>query len=76
MLKKIKESFWLGFVFAFSFVGFIQDWLGMDQYLEYVANHWVNIHWAFWIFLIACCIYRKNRIIKISKMVDGFKVIR
>lgn len=76
MLKKVKESFWLGFIYAFSFMGLVQGWLGKDEYLKLVSNYWLDTHWSIWFFLIVYCIYKSFKINQVSKVIDRLKVSR
>ena len=36
----------LGILLASSLSMFMQDWLGLEGYIEFCRNHWVNLHWA------------------------------
>ena len=55
-IKLVQRSFWLGFIFHSLLTLFIQDWMGLEYYSKYAAEHWMDIHWAVWlpgIFIVA-----------------------
>lgn len=43
-------AFRAGGIFAlFIYAGiymFIQDYLGLEEYIEFLRNHWINLHWG------------------------------
>lgn len=60
----IWGAFLAGLGTAFGIICLIQDWLGLEAYLHYVQNNWVNIHWAVWVPVISWNLYILYFIIK------------
>ena len=51
----IKRAYWYGF---FSYMGInmlIQDYLGLERYLVFARENWVDIHWAVGLSIAAIC---------------------
>lgn len=41
----LRRSFWYGMTFSIGFHMLVQDWLGLEEYIIFVREHWVNVHW-------------------------------
>jgi hypothetical protein len=42
----IRRAYWYGF---FSYMGFnmlIQDWMGLEGYIAFVRENWMDLHWV------------------------------
>jgi hypothetical protein len=56
----IRRSFWYGLGFGFGFDMLIQDWLGLEGYIEFVREHWREIHWMWGLMIAASCMFLYN----------------
>lgn len=45
------NSFLFGWLTAFCVMGFMQDYQGLESYIDYVRTHWVDITPWFWVTL-------------------------
>lgn len=54
-----RYGFWTGFFFNLFITTFHQDWIGYDEYLIFVNEHWTNIHWFVWVpfLMLGCYLY-------------------
>ncbi len=62
--KLMTLSFWSG-VLAFAGLHmFIQDWLGLERYIEHARMHWWDIHWMWGaaMFALAILFYYNKRV--------------
>ncbi len=41
----MRRSYWYGFFTYLGFNMFIQDYLGLEEFIAFVREHWVNVHW-------------------------------
>ena len=42
----LRRSWWYGFAFSTGYHMLIQDWLGLEGYIAFAREHWVDIHWS------------------------------
>lgn len=42
MGKKIRRSWWLGFMAAFACNSLVQDVMGQQGYIEHIRDHWAS----------------------------------
>lgn len=40
------NAFVMGMVYLWGMFMCVQDFYGMDHYIEYVRNNWVDMHWS------------------------------
>lgn len=45
ILKLMSASFWCGLIVHAGITMFIQDWLGLEQYIVFAREHWWDMHW-------------------------------
>jgi len=45
----MANQFFGGALFMVCLTGLIQDYMGLDRYLEYAADHWIQLPWGLWI---------------------------
>ena len=45
MRDKLSTSFWCGFLVHAGLTMAIQDWYGLEHYIQHVRSHWVDLHW-------------------------------
>ncbi len=45
ILKLMTLSFWCGWLSDSGLHMFIQDYLGLEGYIEFAREHWWHIHW-------------------------------
>lgn len=51
----IRRSYWYGF---FSYMGInmlIQDYLGLEGYIAFVRENWMNLHWVVGLVIAGAC---------------------
>jgi hypothetical protein len=46
------NSFWRGLVLCSALHGVLQDWLGLEGYIQFCRDHWVHMSWMWWVPLI------------------------
>lgn len=64
-MTNMEASFWRGF-FVHSFLScMLQDWYGLETYIQLLRIHWVNIYWWVWVPLLM--------LVAISEMVGRAK---
>jgi len=49
--------FILGCIVTLSIMGFVSDFMGKDQYIEYIKNNWMDTHTVAWVILCAYALY-------------------
>lgn len=61
--KLMTLCFWCGWLAHIGITMFIQDWLGLDSYVEFVAENWVNMSymWGAAIFAVPILYYYNKR---------------
>ena len=42
---KKSDYFFSGSIFAIGFYTFIQDWLGLEGYIQFIRDNWIDMHW-------------------------------
>ena len=47
--KYLMAGWWLGAIMFMSIMGFMQDWLGLERYLEVVSSNWVHMSPWWWL---------------------------
>lgn len=45
VLKLMTFSFWCGFLVQGGINMAVQDWHGLEGYIEFCREHWVDLHW-------------------------------
>lgn len=64
----LSHAFWRGFFMHMFLNCMLQDWYGLDRYINAVREGWVNIYWWAWIpallLLVWSDIYDKRRLNK------------
>ncbi len=45
MLKFMSWSFWCGFAVNTGIHMAVQDWYGLEGYIEFCREHWIDLHW-------------------------------
>ena len=56
MKYRISGGFGWGVAAAFCWMGFIQDWLGLEGYIRHVVDQWVDLHWGWLLAATVLCI--------------------
>jgi hypothetical protein len=46
------NSFWRGLALCSALHGVLQDWLGLEGYIQFCRAHWTNLSWWFWVPII------------------------
>ena len=46
------NSFFRGLALCSALHGVLQDWLGLEGYIQFCREHWVNLSWWLWVPLI------------------------
>jgi hypothetical protein len=65
-VKTPTDHFVYGVIAAAASAAAMQDWMGLDAYVEHVKNNWIHLPWTFdiLIFIIAVALHfyysRKN----------------
>lgn len=64
VLKLMTFSFWCGFMTEAGISMAVQDWHGLEGYIEFLREHWINFHWLVGasIAFIALFIYMGRRL--------------
>lgn len=55
-----KGGIGLGMLLTTGLIGFVQDWFGLEGYIQHCRNAWINLHWSIMgsVFVVAIiCIY-------------------
>lgn len=53
----LKRSWWYGFAFAIGFNMMVQDYMGLEKYLAYTQEHWIDIPWIVGLLIAAFGLY-------------------
>ena len=53
----LNRTYWYGFATYMGINMLIQDWLGLEGYIAFVREHWVNIHWVIGLLIAASGIF-------------------
>ena len=50
---RVMMGFILGIAMHATMSCLVQDWYGLELYVELCRKHWVTLHWAVWIPIVA-----------------------
>jgi hypothetical protein len=53
----LRRSWWYGFAFSTGFSMLIQDYMGLERYIVYLREHWVNLPWVVGLLIAACGLF-------------------
>ena len=68
MRIQLNKAFFNGFIVALTIWCMIQDAMGLERYIEYCKNHWIQVHVWVWIaILILFIIFHIGRVIYVEK---------
>lgn len=59
-----SNSLNIGILFAICIIGFIQDLMGIDAYVEFIRNNWIKVPFYLWLLPFAYCIKYMARVMK------------
>lgn len=45
----MKSSFTTGFLTALVGIALIQDYVGQEQFISWITNHWLSVDWYIWL---------------------------
>lgn len=45
VLKLMTFAFWCGVLAHGGFMMAVQDWYGLEAYIEFCRLHWIDLHW-------------------------------
>lgn len=57
LYKSLVRSWYYGIAFYMGFTMLIQDYLGLEGYIEFVRTHWTDLHWIVGLLIAACGIF-------------------
>ena len=43
----LNVNFYLGVFFAWGISAAIADWMGLEAYIQYINNNWIDMPWTF-----------------------------
>ncbi len=41
----LNRAWWYGIMFSTGFHMLVQDWMGLEGYIEFVQENWTDMHW-------------------------------
>jgi hypothetical protein len=56
----IRRAFFYGVGFSFGFDILLQDYMGLEKYIEFVRTNWVEAHYIWGLLLSASCLLLFN----------------
>ena len=53
----LRRAWWYGMFFSIGFNMLIQDWMGLEGYIVFLREHWVDVHWVVGLSITAFALY-------------------
>jgi len=57
MLKYMSWSFWCGFMTDVGIHMAVQDWYGLERYIEFCREHWIDLPWTVGALIAGVAVY-------------------
>jgi hypothetical protein len=48
-MKAFRRGQWIGMLMFFCIMNLIQDWLGLEDYVDFLQRHWIAVPWPVWL---------------------------
>lgn len=51
------NAFMMGFFFHIGYSMAVQDWLGLERYIQLCRDNWLDLHWTVGALIAALCLW-------------------
>ena len=69
--KMLNRSFWAGFCVCALLATIVQDWFGLEAYVQMLQENWIHVHWAIWIPPLLFFVWWQSKQLKVAKDNDN-----